>query len=310
MYLPPEFPVEEIETTLEANAWLHDAFNKKRPFSYIRLGNTEAICICLLMNGKKVPRKIKPWLSINAGVFPDSNDFLRDSFLPLNLSAIYSADCLSFVPNQELAPLHTFSKLNLNAKLIDSNWISDPLMLSYMFNHYPSFTPWTINLRNKKILFITPFIDSFNYQKGKIDLVWPEKSLNIILPGTTLSAIKSPFNPAISGEHQYNSFGQRAETWTDQLIILKEKISKIDFDVALIGAGAYGPSLAEFIKSCGKIGITTAGNTQLFFGVNMHRWSDLSIHKELINQHWLDKPFNSDIPRRQDKINKLERAYW
>ena len=99
-------------------------------------------------------------------------------------------------------------------------------------------------------------------------------------------------------------------TWGHQLMIMKEKISKSDFDIALIGAGAYGPCLSEFVKSCGKIGITTAGNTQLFYGVNMHRWSNLSIHKDFINDHWLSKPLDIDLPAKKEKINKLERAYW
>ncbi len=310
MNLPTDFPKHEIVTTIEANSWLINALNDNRPFSYIRLGNTEAICINLLMNGEKIPRRIKPWLTINAGVFPDSNEFLRNSFLPINLSAIYSADCLSFVPNDELSPLLKFKQLNLKAKLIDSNWISDPMLLAYLHKENSTFMPWTSLLYKKKILFITPFTKSFEFQLEKLNLIWPGELLDIILPGSSITWIKSPFNPIISGEYQTNNFGQKAKTWTDQLIIMKEKISRHNFDVALIGAGAYGPALAEFIKSIGKIGITTAGNTQLFLGINMHRWGSLSIHKALINEYWLEKPLNIDITKNHEKINKLERSYW
>ena len=216
MLLPSDFPKHEINTTFEVNSWLNMAFDTKRPFSYIRIGNTEAICMVELMKGNKISRKIKPWLTINAGVFPDSHNYLYNTYYPMNLSAIYSADCLSFVPNDKLKPLDFFRNINLKANLVDSNWISDPIMLAYIYQFDNSFTPWTVNLKNKKILFITPFHHSFLYQKNKLNLIWHNGLSEIIIPSDYLSIIQSPFNPKISGTYLYDAMGQKAVTWGHQ----------------------------------------------------------------------------------------------
>ena len=42
------------------------------------------------------------------------------------------------------------------------------------------------------------------------------------------------------------------KTWFEALAKMKEDIKNIDFDVALIGAGAYGIFLAQFVKSLGR----------------------------------------------------------
>ncbi len=42
------------------------------------------------------------------------------------------------------------------------------------------------------------------------------------------------------------------ETWFYALDAMCKKIDKIDFDIALIGAGGYGIFLAQYIKSIRK----------------------------------------------------------
>jgi len=44
---------------------------------------------------------------------------------------------------------------------------------------------------------------------------------------------------------------------------MKNEISEIDFDVAIIGAGAYGLPLASYIKEMGRQAIHMGGSTQM-----------------------------------------------
>ena len=44
----------------------------------------------------------------------------------------------------------------------------------------------------------------------------------------------------------------RFDTWFDALEYMKDEISKVDFDIALIGCGAYGMCLAAHVKRLGK----------------------------------------------------------
>ena len=50
------------------------------------------------------------------------------------------------------------------------------------------------------------------------------------------------------------------------------EISEIDFEIAIIGAGAYGLPLGAFIKKIGRQAIHLGGATQILFGVRRARW--------------------------------------
>ncbi|MDO5614604.1 MAG: hypothetical protein Q4G16_00310 [Cruoricaptor ignavus] len=71
---------------------------------------------------------------------------------------------------------------------------------------------------------------------------------------------------------------------------MKEKISKTDFDIAIIGCGAYGFPLASFIKNLGKQAIHLGGVTQLLFGITGKRWEDWEHYTSLRaenGKHWI-----------------------
>ena len=51
-----------------------------------------------------------------------------------------------------------------------------------------------------------------------------------------------------------------------------KEIEKKDFDIALIGAGAYGMPLAYKIKKMGKKAIHIGGSLQCLFGIKGSRW--------------------------------------
>lgn len=68
--------------------------------------------------------------------------------------------------------------------------------------------------------------------------------------------------------------GERTEGYNNFFDVLEKMLNdirKIEFDVALIGAGAYCFLFGAEIKRMGKIAIETCGNTPLFFGVYSER---------------------------------------
>jgi len=91
-----------------------------------------------------------------------------------------------------------------------------------------------------------------------------------------------------------------------------DMIDDVDFDVALVGAGAYAPVLASHIKQKNKSVITTCGATQLFFGVKGKRWSKNNAkHCEVFNESWI-YPVDEDIPTNLKFFEAFEggNAYW
>ena len=84
----------------------------------------------------------------------------------------------------------------------------------------------------------------------------------------------------------------------------------IEFDIAIIGCGAYGLPLAAKIKKSGKQAIHLAGATQLLFGIKGKRWeenADFSYVRKWFNEEWV-------YPSDEDKLengNCVEGGcYW
>jgi hypothetical protein len=88
---------------------------------------------------------------------------------------------------------------------------------------------------------------------------------------------------------------------------MKEKITNADFDIALIGCGAYGLPLAAHVKRLGKKGIHLASYVQTLFGIYGKRWADLEEYSEVINEHWA-RPLPSEVPPNHTKVEGG--AYW
>ena len=78
---------------------------------------------------------------------------------------------------------------------------------------------------------------------------------------------------------------------------------KLDFDIAILGCGAYGLPLAAKIKQAGKQAIHLGGVTQILFGIKGKRWEEMEDYryiKNLMNDAWVypnvqDTPKNAKI---------------
>ena len=95
---------------------------------------------------------------------------------------------------------------------------------------------------------------------------------------------------------------------------MEQQIDKIDFDIALIGCGAYGMPLAAHVKRLGKQAVHLAGGLQLLFGIKGKRWTEEHVgnfeyrpgvilswdYRSLFNDHWcyplaIDTPSNAEV---------------
>lgn len=98
------------------------------------------------------------------------------------------------------------------------------------------------------------------------------------------------------------------KNWFEALKYMEDKIDNMDFDVALIGCGAYGLCLAAHVKRLGKIAIHLAGWTQTLFGVYGNRWiTDQPTYAKFINDFWI-RPNQSERPAGFEKIENG--CYW
>lgn len=234
---------------------------------------------------------IRRCMTDNAGFFPNTDENLI-KFGELMLEDIKQIDVLASWQEKEHLLIQEF--------------------LSTDFIHYTSFDcfwvdkPWTIALENKKVLVVHPFSDEINFQySNNRDNLFKNKH---ILPNFELITLKSV--QSIGGNSEFAS-------WFEALDFMKNKIDNIDYDICLLGCGAYGMPLAAHIKRNGKKAIHIGGSLQLFFGIKGRRWEDpnygIEIHKEhgkyasLFNEFWI-RPGEASQVKNAYKVDN--ECYW
>ena len=168
--------------------------------------------------------------------------------------------------------------------------------------------PWTRALEDKKVLVIHPFIESIEMQYKRRDLLFRN---GLILPKfRELSFIK-----AIQSNGGNNcSF----TNWFDGLKWMEDEMDKIDFDIVLIGCGAYGFPLAAYAKKMGKKAVHMGGALQLLFGIKGKRWESptygtkkwkipYGAYTNLMNEFWI-RPDDKSLPKNPQSVEGA--CYW
>jgi hypothetical protein len=97
------------------------------------------------------------------------------------------------------------------------------------------------------------------------------------------------------------------EDWFAALDFMKSEIDKKDFDIAIIGAGAYGFPLAAHVKRMGKKAVHLGGPTQMLFGIKGKRWLENDKFKDIINSYFVN-PSDDDMLVNSDKVEGG--CYW
>ena len=157
--------------------------------------------------------------------------------------------------------------------------------------------PWTIALKNKKVLVVHPFAKSIESQYQIKDKLFADE----LLPDFELITIKAVQTAA--------SEPSGFKDWFEALEHMKHEISIKNFDICILGCGAYGFPLAAYIKSIGKKAIHLGGVTQLLFGIKGKRWENFLVYpyENLYNEHWI-RPGSDERPK---NANVIEGAcYW
>jgi len=156
--------------------------------------------------------------------------------------------------------------------------------------------PWTTALANRKVLVIHPFEISIRRQYERRALLFRDSR---VLPDFTLVTFRSVQSAGGNG----SDFA----TWFDALDWMCGQIRNIEFDVAIIGAGAYGLPLAAYVKSIGKKAVHLGGATQILFGIRGRRWDERPLYCQLYNQHWT-RPLPEETPRAPELVEGG--CYW
>lgn len=159
--------------------------------------------------------------------------------------------------------------------------------------------PFTYALKDTKVLVVHPFAQTIQEQYKNHNKLFQNPK---VLPHFSLQTFK-----AVQTLHQESD--DRFHDWFEALEWMSEEISKLDFEIALIGCGAYGFPLASRIKNMGKIAIHFGGALQLLFGIKGKRWEieQPNVGQELFNSHWVYPNKKETI---KDSIKIEGGCYW
>ncbi len=261
----------------ETNRFLYDRLTDKEPFFAGRLGSVELECLCHYLyfldrrtsKQQLYPNNVKKMMNINAGFFPSEDSYL-DEFCEL-----YRVD----LEQMDLIWSMWFSVYE--DKLYRDYYREKPVA-DYDNTVFPigEDNPWTSALQGKKVLVIHPFETSVKKNYLKKELLFANKRFMPEFELITMKAVQS-----IAGNK--TSYW----TWFDALQSMKNQMKETDYDIALIGAGAYGLPLGAYAKQMGKKAVHIGGILQLFFGIKGKAWNKLSIY----NEHWTS-PAEEEIP--------------
>ncbi len=236
-----------------------------KPCMIARFGTTELTCLVNYVAVHKKAPFIKkyweyitgycgtPWwneshfqtMSLWSGIFPPTQDTAE------HFSQRYMED----IPLIDLLACHQYTECHMPLR--------NDIKRVQLEMLYPFFVerPWTRILKGKKVLVIHPFEETIKTQYAKRKLLFdnedilPDFELNTLKAVQTVANTKSEF-----------------KDWFEALQWMENKVNQIDFDIAIIGCGAYGLPLAAHIKRIGKQAIHMGGGTQLMFGILGNRW--------------------------------------
>jgi hypothetical protein len=281
---------QEIHFGQDGHEQVVKLISRNEPLLIARLGSVELSCLRFYLekrNGSRgYTRKIKTTMSNPAGFFP-VEDASLDAFAQLYLEHLPQVNLMGVWFNQyEDVICNTYCP---NAELVDLDCL-EPFRFS---------NPWSSRLAGRKVLVVHPFAESIRTQyTEKRKLLFPVPN---VLPDFELKTLKTVQSIA----------GAKVDfaSWFDAYRHMCDEIARVDFDICIIGAGAYGLPLASFAKQLGKKAIHLGGVTQILFGIKGRRWEREyeDTTAKLFNEHWV-RPLPSETPVNKNKIEKS--CYW
>lgn len=278
-----------------------------QPLMVARMGRTE-IDVCenvkntffsrrsnwKFISWKGQPNFLNPFLIPNfiklSGFWPCDDEIALKRFYRLVCSDMKEVDVLgSWCRNEE-----DFSEELQKSVKVDRELMT-PLLAD---------KPWTMALKGKKVLVVHPFADTIRKQYARREKLFPMNP--DILPEFELKVLKAV---QTLGYEDPNF-----KDWFEALDYMKKEIDHIDYDICLLGCGAYGFPLAAHCKRQGKQAVHLGGVLQLLFGIKGKRWetdpgyiNDFPYARTYYNEYWV-RASNSETPQ---KANDVENGcYW
>lgn len=228
-------------------------------------------------------RRVFTNMTVASGFFPASREAM-ERFSALMYDDMRQLDILgSWRPEEYL----------LRGHLTKVTKVPLPALEPYLSPH-----PWSETLEGRRVLVVHPFSRTIEnqYHNHRPRLfadsrVLPKfASLAVIQAVQTIAGNKSPY-----------------ADWFQALESMKAAMDAVDYDVAIIGCGAYGFPLAAHAKRRGKGAVHLGGATQILFGIRGNRWDADPQISRFYNEWWV-RPAPEERVAGADRVENA--CYW
>lgn len=280
--------------------YIRNLLSSEQPCMIARFGSVELQAVVDYLNPptlknaiRFVKGKVPVWgyspstirtMHINAGFFPATKPMLG-RFGQLMVECMSVVDILGSWRPEESAVMPYMPQA-----------VRVPL---YTLEPYYFDNPWTPAMEGKKVLVIHPFEDTIRKQhdKGRYEHLFAD---NRLTPNYELQTIKAVQSIAGNKPDEFDD-------WFQALDWMKSEIDKREFDIAIIGCGAYGFPLAAHVKQIGKKAVHLGGAVQNLFGIRSNASEKNKNLARLINDCWV-RPSQSETPKGIEKVENSR--YW
>ena len=254
----------------EGNELLYKILSSDRPCMIARYGANEINCISNYLAIKNNDHNI--WKIIkgeshgwwwNKGML---NELYRVAgFFPIDDEHLSRFSELMLEDSKDLDVLAIFPSVYKNLPNLLPYIPTDiPLIQLVSFDSFLYDNPWTKILKGRNVLVIHPFAELIEEQYKNRNRLFNNTD---VLPSFNLITIK-----AVQSMSGVNTNGYK--DWFEGLCWMKEEMDKQNYDIVLLGCGAYGFPLAAHAKRTGHKAVHIGGSLQLLFGIKGKRWEN------------------------------------
>ena len=276
-------------SVIQGSQMISDSISRGVPFFAGRFGASELNLLRQIDFGKDSDKqKALSQLCLWSGFFPEKMT-LTDEFYDIMKQSISNIDLIGTwsLPMEDYY-VNKYTSIQCKTAFMD---VVDPRTCLE--------NPWSAVLKGKKVLVVHPFKDTIEKQYARREYLYDNPGF---LPEFDLQVFRAV--QTIAGEKD-----DRFASWFEALDYMMDEIAKLEFDVALIGCGAYGFPLGSRIKKMGKQAIHVGGILQTLFGISGGRWD---IYKDgrnakFRNEYWV-YPSEDETPKNASAIEGG--AYW
>ena len=256
----------EILSAEDGNDLARGLLESGRPFLFARCGATEMRTAAdyLQKGGVGFAEKTREDIRNLSGVFP-TDDAALAKFCRTYIECAHTADLLAL--------------WNVGAEREVVRGCGSATRYTRLRALEPYYHPHPLSaaLAGKRVLVVHPFKTTIERQYARREQLFPGTD---ILPQFADLRIVQAVQGLAGADTGYAS-------WFDALTAMEQQMDAAPYDVAIIGAGAYGLPLAAHARDTGHAAIQMSGALQLLFGIRGKRWDDHPIISKLYNDAWV-----------------------